>query len=362
MYTLRWLRLAALGALFFSAAAAVDLVLDAPAFCGVGGGCDAVKNSSVGQMLGQYLPGFGLFAFSAVFWGTLVPLAQVRKLTLLATLLGGVFGIGFIAAQWISAGTFCQLCVAADAFAILAALFAVVALRGGQMFVTTWPWNAWAAMFVIAVGLPVAYGVARPVPMPHYVKARLTPDAVDVIEVSDFECPYCRALHGVLGPLLTEFKGRIRFERLTFPLPGHRHAVIAARSYVCAKVQGKGEQMADFLFTESDLSVEAIEKHADAIGLDRALFNGCRKSAGTLNGIMAVHHAVAKQGIRGVPVVWIEGRRIAGFDKNKGDAPYRQALTEALAGRPVGMQPLPFVALGLIVAILVTISARNRKD
>ena len=140
---------------------------------------------------------------------------------------------------------------------------------------TTSPLGAWAALFVIAVGLPPAYAIARPAPMPRYVQSRLTEDAVDVIEVSDFECPYCRALHAAMSPLLEEHKDRVRFVRLPFPLAGHQHAIRAARAYVCATAQDKGEAMADFLFTEDDLSSEAIEAKANALGIKGKLCGAC---------------------------------------------------------------------------------------
>ena len=64
-------------------------------------------------------------------------------------------------------------------------------------------------------------------------------------------------------------------------------------------------------------------------------------------------------GICGVPVMWIEGRRVPGFDKARGDKPYRQALSAALAGRPVTPRPLPFIVLGVVLSILVTLGTRT---
>lgn len=345
-------------ALSFSAASAMDLLDVAPALCGANGGCDAVKAGAAGQLLGQYLPSVGLFAFSSVFWGTLLPSLRLRRWVLYAALLGGFLAAALIALQWMTAQTFCGLCLGTDLAAIVVAVFAVIGLRKPATKATTWPMTAWASLFVLAVGIPPAVALSRPAPIPEYVAERMQDDTLDVIEVSDFECPYCRAMHKVVAPLLDKHRDQIRFIRLPFPLFSHLQAFNATRAYLCAEAQGKGEAMADRLFT-SDIAAGALLGHALAIGLDKTAYEACMANPETGARVNALRDSLRERGVSGVPVMWIEGRRVAGFDKEAGEKPYAQALAAALAGRPVTLRPLPFIVLGVVLSILVTIGARG---
>lgn len=358
MLTLRWLRLAALCALSFSAASAVDEVLDLPAFCGAGGGCAAVRESALGHELGHYLPFLGLFAYSTVFWGSLVPMVAVRRLVLWCAVLGGLVAIGLLGLQWFVAKAFCELCLGADGAGLVVAGFAVVALRKLPDRTTSWPFAAWAALFLMAVGSPPVLALSKPVPLPQYVQDVMKPDSIDVVEISDFECPYCRALHGVIAELLQEYEGRVRFVRLPYPLTGHRHAIGATRAYFCADGLGQGEAMAHLLFTSKDLSWHKLPDLAPQASLPREPFEACLASGASLARVQAARKVMADEGVAGVPVVWVEGRHVPGFDSEAGSARYREVIEEALSGQPVRPRPLPFVILGVIVAVVVSIGVR----
>lgn len=71
---------------------------------------------------------------------------------------------------------------------------------------------------------------------------------VDLIEVVDYECPYCRAIQPVLDSALSL---RIRIAVLHLPLPTHPLAQTAALAALCAERLGRlGEVHAKLLRTE----------------------------------------------------------------------------------------------------------------
>src|SRR6185369_12651734 len=73
-----------------------------------------------------------------------------------------------------------------------------------------------------------------------------------VIEVSDFQCPYCKQWHDETYPMLRDQyvkTGKIRLAYVNFPLAMHAHAFPAAEAAMCAGAQDKFWQMHDALFS-----------------------------------------------------------------------------------------------------------------
>src|SRR5512146_2649594 len=61
-----------------------------------------------------------------------------------------------------------------------------------------------------------------------------------VVEVSDFQCPYCRQWHEETYPAIKrEYvdTGKIRLAYINFPISGHRNAWPAAEAAMCAAAQ-----------------------------------------------------------------------------------------------------------------------------
>src|SRR6476619_5410727 len=72
-----------------------------------------------------------------------------------------------------------------------------------------------------------------------------------VIEVSDFQCPYCKSWHDdTYAAFRDEYvkTGKVRLAYVNFPLNSHRYAWPAAESAMCAAAQGKFWEMHDALF------------------------------------------------------------------------------------------------------------------
>lgn len=76
-----------------------------------------------------------------------------------------------------------------------------------------------------------------------------------MVEVSDFQCPYCARFH---RESFTELRnvyiktGKVKLAYVNYPLPMHQHAWPAAEASLCAGAQGKYWEMHNALFTTQD--------------------------------------------------------------------------------------------------------------
>ena len=72
-----------------------------------------------------------------------------------------------------------------------------------------------------------------------------------VVEISDFQCPFCREWHDQsYAAIKSQYvdTGKIRFAYINYPLSIHKNAWPAAEAAMCAAAQGKFWPMHDSLF------------------------------------------------------------------------------------------------------------------
>jgi len=136
---------------------------------------------------------------------------------------------------------------------------------------------------------------------------------VEMIEFSDFQCPYCLRAHPTVQKVLATYGDRIRFVYRHFPLSNHPNARPAAEASQCAAEQGKFWPFHDKLFAnQSRLGTEDLKKQAAELGLDAGRFNACvdeRKYRGQVDEDMK---AGEEAGVNGTPAFFINGRMLSG--------------------------------------------------
>jgi predicted DsbA family dithiol-disulfide isomerase/uncharacterized membrane protein len=371
------LRLFALVALAASAALFVDYTSPAAAFCGAGSGCAAVRGSGFGYLVvgGAPIPVpvFGLVGFSALYVASLVERPELRQKLVLALGGGGALvALLLIALQWFAIESFCTFCVVADVAAIAAGACAVLYARAAHGaddeprskskpgpeadLLKTW---AWVALAALAVAAPLLWPRLRPQPeLPAGVLALYQPDKINVVEFADYECPFCRMLHGRLKSLVAEYPGKVNFVRLNMPLQSHPSARDAARAGVCAELQHKGDEMADRLFAAEDLSPEANRRAAQELGLDPAAFDRCVASPETDRMIDAQAKILRDAGFEGLPTTYVGSVRIIGA---RDEEVFRDAL--ARAERREGEKGIPGpVFLGLLFVMIGAVIGVGRSS
>jgi predicted DsbA family dithiol-disulfide isomerase/uncharacterized membrane protein len=359
------LRAITLAALAASAALYVDYANPVPTFCGLGSGCTQVRYSGYGFVWSRLpVPLVGLLGLGSLLIVALLPQGRLRDWLLLpGALVGALAGIGFIALQ-VKIGSYCWLCNIVDASAIGAAVCAVMHRRaeraGGGSATTREPLEVWtwAVLGALSVMAPLIWPrVAPQPPVPASIRELYDPGKINVVEFSDFECPYCRTLHRRMKTMLAEYPGQIHLVRLHVPLASHAFARAAARAAVCAEQQGSFDPMADALFDADDLSPPANRELAEAAGLDMQLYDRCIADPATDARIDRHVQLFASAGMKGLPTCFIGGRSIIGLQP---ESVFREALARAASGGDEGGIP-GWIYLGLVGATAASALLLGRK-
>jgi protein-disulfide isomerase/uncharacterized membrane protein len=361
------LRLASLSALAFSTATLLEYALPTPTFCAAGGGCAAVREWAstpiAGIRLASVLPITGVMAYTTLFVGSLVAQRTAVRVIGALAVLGGVGAAALVALQAASIGAFCWLCVGVDSSALVAAGAGVVLLMRASQADPKAPARLrspyWTGV-VLAVFGPLAFAVMLPDPdVPPPVQRLYRRGAVNVVEMVDFECPYCRALHPVVKAALAEHGGDdVNLVRVIVPLSFHVHARGAAAAYYCADRMGQREPMADRLMAAEDLSRGGLVTEARTLGLDVDDFERCLDEPATEQRVVADERLAEAAQNRGLPTTYIGNRTLLGFDPRNGAAGVREAVQAAREGEGARTRLWPF-ALVLFGAVLAFVWGRG---
>jgi len=136
---------------------------------------------------------------------------------------------------------------------------------------------------------------------------------IEMIEFSDFQCPFCQRANPVVEQVLKTYGTKIKFVYRHYPLPNHPNARPAAEAAACAEVQGKFWEYHDILFANSSkLSDADLKAHAKTVGLDTGKFNTCFDNKQQKPGIDADIKDGESVGVTGTPAFFVNGRSIEG--------------------------------------------------
>lgn len=355
------LRLACIVAMGFSVALIVDATRAAPAFCALGSGCDAVRKSGYASVAGIPVSYIGLLAYAVVF--VLVMSKDTAKQwgARLAAV-GGLVALGLLGLQAFVIHAFCTLCLGVDTSALIAGAAGAFLLRenaraGLTAVPEVLPGATWAALVLAALFGPIAASTMAPnTSAPADIRAFWKPGVVNIVELSDFECPFCRIHHPELEKAKKASKTPIHFVRVSMPLPSHPNARPATRAYLCAVEQGKGEEMADALFIADPPSEANAAAAAERFGLDLARFRSCVIDAKTDAKIDADIAMVRRTDFKGLPTTWINDQKLLGA---KPTADISAAIEAASLGEASGRGPGIFLGFLAFIGGLLGMSLRR---
>jgi protein-disulfide isomerase len=142
-----------------------------------------------------------------------------------------------------------------------------------------------------------------------------------VIEISDFQCPYCKQFHDSTYPALQRAyidSGRARLAYINLPLRSHQNAWPAAEAAMCASAQGKFWAMHDSVFhaqprwaglTKPDTM---FARFARTLSLDVAKYQQCMTSHATRPLIASDAERASSAGITGTPAFIIGDSLLGG--------------------------------------------------
>ncbi|MGI8547077.1 MAG: DsbA family protein [Gemmatimonadaceae bacterium] len=167
-----------------------------------------------------------------------------------------------------------------------------------------------------------------------------------VIEVSDFQCPYCKQWHDDAYPVLINDyvkTGKVRLAYVNFPLPMHRNARAAATAAMCAGAQGKFWQMHDALFASQakwegeKTPATTFDSLANSIGVNPTAYHACLTSPSIAALIAGDQDRAQRGGVGSTPSFWVGSRMIEGaVPASEMRAAVDQALAAALDSASAG--------------------------
>jgi protein-disulfide isomerase len=136
---------------------------------------------------------------------------------------------------------------------------------------------------------------------------------VEIVEYSDFECPFCSRANATVQKVLADYQGKVRLVFRDFPLPFHQNAQVAAEAGQCAHEQGKFWEMHDKMFAnQRALTAEALKQYATELSLDTTKFNACLDGQRFKDSVMSDHQGGSQMGVSGTPAFFINGRFLSG--------------------------------------------------
>jgi protein-disulfide isomerase len=155
---------------------------------------------------------------------------------------------------------------------------------------------------------------------------------VQIVEFSDFECPFCFRANPVVRQVLSTYGDRISLVYRHYPLPNHPNARPAAEAAACANEQGRFWDYHDRLFAnQSRLADADLKAHAAAVGLDAGKFNDCFDRRKYQDAVDADIDAAEAAGVTGTPAFFINGRPLNGAQPFEA---FQRVIDEELARKP----------------------------
>jgi protein-disulfide isomerase len=145
---------------------------------------------------------------------------------------------------------------------------------------------------------------------------------ITIYEMSDFQCPYCRAFALTTFPELERDyirTGKVRLVYVNLPLARvHPNATAAAEAALCAARQRRFWPLHDLLFRHQDdwAALAAPQAYflalGDSAGLDHRAFAACLATRATAAEVAADAARAARAGARSTPTFYIEGGLLEG--------------------------------------------------
>jgi protein-disulfide isomerase len=158
---------------------------------------------------------------------------------------------------------------------------------------------------------------------------------ITIVEWSDYQCPFCKRAHPTIEQVLSEYKDKVRFIYLDYPLPFHQSAMPAAQAVHCAEDQGKFWEYHKNLFEAAgDLSSADLSKRATDLGLDAAKFQACIDSKKHDELIKSNYDDGSALGVTGTPAFFINGRMLVGAQPIE---QFREVINDELTRKGVAV-------------------------
>lgn len=154
---------------------------------------------------------------------------------------------------------------------------------------------------------------------------------VTIVEYSDFECPFCEAVHPTIKQVMDTYGDDVRLVYRHYPLSFHPQAQKAAEASECAADQGKFWEFHDTMFDNQALlqgGVTQLKKWAADLRLNTAKFNNCLDSGEKATIVADDASGGSAIGVTGTPGFFINGISVVGAQPF---STFKQVIDQELA-------------------------------
>jgi protein-disulfide isomerase len=159
---------------------------------------------------------------------------------------------------------------------------------------------------------------------------------VTIVEFSDLQCPHCKRAHETMDAVTKDYPGKIRRVFKHFPLQMHPWARDAALAAACAAAQKPAASFqleADFFREQETLEKPSLSakmaEFAKKDGIDPAALGRCVDSGQSRAKVEADIAEGSALGVNGTPAIFINGRRLRGYDAHE----IRATIDEMLSSK-----------------------------
>ena len=136
---------------------------------------------------------------------------------------------------------------------------------------------------------------------------------VEIVEFSDYECPYCASNAETIKKIADEYGDQVAIIFRDFPLDFHANAQKAAEAAECAGDQNMYWEYHDMLFANQDsLEIPDLKGYAKELKLKTSVFDKCLDSGAQTEEVKKDIADGAEVGVTGTPATYINGRKIGG--------------------------------------------------
>lgn len=122
---------------------------------------------------------------------------------------------------------------------------------------------------------------------------------------------YCKGLTSLLDQVVEKYPQKVKEVFMNFPVRSHKYAETAARAALAADKQGKFWEFHDKLFQNANqLNDAKVREIAKELNLNMEQFEKDWQSGETLAKVRSDIDQGSRIGVRGVPAVFINGRKL----------------------------------------------------
>ena len=156
---------------------------------------------------------------------------------------------------------------------------------------------------------------------------------VEIVEFSDFQCPFCSRVTPTLKQIEKEYGDQVRIVFKHLPLSIHPKAPAAHAAAEAAHRQGKFWEMHDAIFAnQTKMAPEKYLEYATQLGLDLERFKKDVEAPEVKKRVDADAEEAARLNVGGTPGFFVNGRYLSGAQPFEA---FKQRIEEELAGKNV---------------------------